>query len=296
MKISCIYLATGNLEWLINTSILNLIKNTDLKNHSYEIIIVFNGFKEESKNFLKFLSKYSLYYSDPLWTAKGYNLGAQYAKGEYLAFFHDDSTVKSPYWLDIALEKFIKDPILTAISSEYGNIDLSSFGLNKFKFLKCTPLIIKKNDFFRFGRFDENYLFGFEDIDFSFSLTQKGAKINKINFDYEHHKGSSTVSIFGSLKDFYKEFNFINLNVVNAKYFANKHNLSFNMFLTEEEIIQLPDLETLNKNKKDFADLIKANYFIKKNKPEAAKAVLDSLHDKYKTNFLFQKISEKLTN
>lgn len=294
MKLSCIFLATANIEWLIEKGIPLLKQNTRLSGNEYEIIIIYNGFKEYQKHHINQLKQYRFFISDTLWVAKGYNLGAQYAQGEYLAFFHDDSMVTSPYWLDIVFDEFKNDPDLTAISSEYGNIDLSPFGLKNFNFLKCTPLIIKKSMFLEAGIFDENYLFGFEDIDFSFNLEYKGYKIKKVYFDYEHKKGSSSVLIFGNIKDFYKEFNFINLNVVNAKYFAKKYNLPFHVQLTNEEKNQLPDLEILNNNKKDFAELIMANYYINKNKLAIARDLLGNLSIRYCNNILFKKIKEKL--
>ena len=294
MKLSCIFLATANLRWLLETSLPSLIKNTDYNKYPFEIIIIFNGFKEEYQKEIELLSKWPLFFSDPLWVAKGYNLGAKYAQGEYLAFFHDDSAIKSTYWLDVVFEEFKNSPELVAVSPEIAVQDCTPFDLKDLSFPRCVPLIIKKEDFIKFGKFDEYYFFGFEDIDFGYTLQQNNYKFKQISFDYEHYKGSSTAIILGSLHDFYKAFDFVSLNYINSKYFSNKYKLPFEMDITKEGIALVPDLEILNSNKKDFADLIKSFYLLRNNRPEDSLTILYTLEKKYKDNFFYKRIKEKL--
>ena len=194
--LSCIILTTSNKEFVKNKLIPSIVNNTSVP---YEIVLVYNGYDKMPK-----MDNVKVVRSKPAWISYGYNLGAKYAKGEYLAIFHDDCIVRDKKWFEKCIENLNEEVIAVAPEQEFDN----PFIMER---LKCVPLVIKRNDFWKIGGFDEYYFFGKEELDFVFNILSKGFKYKKIDFGYEHYKAISTILLFSGRSDL--EFYF-GLNIV----------------------------------------------------------------------------------
>lgn len=194
--ISCIILLTANDEFVANHLIPSIIHNS--RGYEIEIRLVYNGLGADLSRFQNF----DVAYSEFACVAKGYNLGAQRSRGQYLAIFHDDCIVADPNWIPKSLTLLENGCI--AVTSELEE----SLGLgvqHPLLTLKNVPLVIKRERFFQLGGYDENYYVGYEDIDFTYQLLESEQSFSKVEMDYFHFNGMSTILLFGQNLSYFKQ-------------------------------------------------------------------------------------------
>ena len=129
--------------------------------------------------------------------AKAYNAGAQRARGEYLAFFHDDCILQDREW--IAKSLALLEQGETAVTPEIDHI--LATGLPN---AKDVPLVISRENFFARGGYDENYYLGYEDLDFTHTLLRTGRPAAVVPLDYVHAKGMSTIIMHSKKPDLFR--------------------------------------------------------------------------------------------
>ena len=139
--------------------------------------------------------------------ARSCNQGSTLAKGEFLIFLHNNTEVQ-PNWYQPLLDDFVQydniaatAPILVypeetvlgrivdnlGIYINYYNIDnlykeipyASPLARKRrfFQIISATCLVITKKLFVDIGKFDENFINGFEDVDLCLRLSEKGYRM-----------------------------------------------------------------------------------------------------------------------
>ena len=205
IKISIIIPAYNN-TFLTKNCLESIIENTCTDN--YEIIVIDNG---SDMDFIQEISTMSLNNSKikyirnemNLGFAKACNQGARSANGKYLVFLNNDTLITNNNWLSELIEPLI-DNQETAICGAkllYPDKTIQHGGIgffkgnpihlyrnkkhnyppaNRKKFLNAVTAAcfsINKTDFFDIGQFDENFINGFEDVDFCLRTISIGKKI-----------------------------------------------------------------------------------------------------------------------
>ncbi len=205
--ISCIILLNENDLFVRDLTIPSIIFNS--KNTPIEIIVVSNGKTEFKSDNVKVIK------SDLYHIPKAYNKAASIAKGNYVAFFHDDCFLSDEHWIDKCIYNLTDEVI--AVGPEYhkfmGNEDyvlrISSDKENKYSdhsggFLKEVPLVMEKNIFFEIGGFPEDELFGQEDIFIHKKILELDKKNKKVDVKNYHFEGISTFLLFSNKNNLVK--------------------------------------------------------------------------------------------
>ncbi len=190
--VSCIILLTANDFFVRTLAIPSLIINS--RNYEIEIIIAYNG----TKSSLEELSEFPVVFSEFGWVAKGYNAGARMAKGDYIAIFHDDCLINDPNWIQKCIDAL--DHETWAVSPEIRHSS-SSFPLTV---AKNIPLFMRKDVFDSLDGYDENYYFGCEDVDFTYSIMSKAKKIEQVDLNIFHGSGMSTIIFISNRAKMYR--------------------------------------------------------------------------------------------
>jgi glycosyltransferase involved in cell wall biosynthesis len=115
--------------------------------------------------------------------AKGYNLGARHARGEYLALFHDDCFLDDPLWIEKAISAL--DNGAAAITPEIDH-------WRQVPVAKAVPLVLRRADFIAAGGYDEYYYAGVEDMDLTVTLLRSGPDVRQLPIGYRHLRGMGT--------------------------------------------------------------------------------------------------------
>jgi len=226
--ISCIILLTMNDLFVKNHLIPSIIKSSE--SYPIEIIVIYNG-KSANLNYFK---QFKVIKSSPFWVSKGYNIGAKYAKGKYLAIFHDDCIINDKNWIKKAIS--ILDKKVYAVSPEF-----------KGKTAKNVPLIIKKNKFLEIGGYDEHYFMGKEDTDFSANILLRNKKIRKIKLKSIHFGGMSTMILFSKYSS---KFKFLfSYNILPKEILSQFLEYYFQLFKEKKIGIYLDEIYMSNKYK-----------------------------------------------
>lgn len=204
-----------------------LLKTTSQKETPFEIIIIDNGAEPKLKKIIKEIKKMKLLFvkfinnKNNLGTSKGFNIGAQKAKGYYLCFFNSDYYM-SIGWLKSMIDCFEHKKNIGLVSCSTnvtGNDDERCNNeyeiIGNYKESKCAiaQMFTTKNIWEEVGGFDENYFFSHEDLDFNMKIRKKGYKIfvNRKTFGYHDHEHLRKMSCEGH-KQVHKS----------RKYFINK--------------------------------------------------------------------------
>lgn len=194
--LSCIILLTANDPFVAHHLIPSIIHNS--RGYEIEIRLVYNGLGADLRRFQNF----DVAYSEFACVAKGYNLGARRSRGKYLAIFHDDCIVADPNWIPKCLT--LLENQYVAVTSELEN----NLGLgiqHPLLTLKNVPLVIERERFFQLGGYDENYYVGYEDVDFTYQLLEREQAFSKVEMDYFHFNGMSTILLFGGNLSYFKQ-------------------------------------------------------------------------------------------
>jgi GT2 family glycosyltransferase len=181
--VSCIIVLTANDLFVAEHLIPSLLHST--AGTSAEIIVVCNGLNCDRSQF----RNCRVLDSDFGQVARAYNQGAAAARGELLAFFHDDCLMNDPTWVSQSLLLLATGRVL-AVTPEVQEKTLS------FRTAKCVPLIIRRQEFLRLGGFDEELFIGYEDADFSYTIYENGGQIAHLPLAYLHFSGMSSILMF----------------------------------------------------------------------------------------------------
>lgn len=225
--VSIIILNWNQLTFL-KECINSLIKNTEYPN--FEIIIVDNGSEERgTKDYLQSLPFQVILNSHNLGYARGNNLAAKYAKGEYLVFLNND-TLAQKNWLkpliDIMNER--QDCGVAGSKLLYPDGHIQHIGVafdwrgNRRHIYKNYPadippaqevreceavtgacFIIRKKIFEDVGGFDDRFKNGSEDIDLCLKVRAKGYRIFFCPYSVMIHFEKTSLKTRGN---FYKKW------------------------------------------------------------------------------------------
>lgn len=218
--VSIILPTKGNLKLL--KPCIESIEKSSYKN--YEIIIVDNSKKEETRKYLGGLQHKVLFYNESFNFAKINNFAVKYARGEHVIFLNDDTQVISQDWIEKMLEHSVKPTVGTVgvllfylndtiqhagVLIGVGGITSHAFeGLQRndpgYKGLvqtvrECSAvtgacLMIKKGLFEQVGGFDEQLAFSFNDVDLCLRLREKGYLVIYTPDAQLYHHGTASRS------------------------------------------------------------------------------------------------------
>lgn len=171
---------------------LNSVLNQSYQD--WECIIVNDGSVDETESIAKKLIKkdgrFKLVSQANAGLSAARNRGIQEAKGTYILPLDADDMI-APHYIDYAVKEFKRDKNLKLVYSKaekFGVVnkewDLPAYSLQTLKknnIIFCSA-VFKKNDWLRFGGYDEKLRNGWEDWDFWLSLLKDGGKVNKLDY------------------------------------------------------------------------------------------------------------------
>lgn len=208
---------------------INSVLNQTYRN--FEVIVVDNCSDDGSAEFLakNFPEINVIMNKSNLGFAKGNNIGATAAKGDYIAFLNND-TEAYPNWLEELVKSITKNESIMACSSKMlmfnkrnvinsagGGLNLLMYGWDiglyeedegqydserYIPFACAGAMIIRKEVLNRLGLFDEKYFIYGEDVDLGVRLNLAGYKVLYVPTAIVYHKYGATVGP-GSLKKRY---------------------------------------------------------------------------------------------
>ncbi|MBU1261695.1 glycosyltransferase family 2 protein, partial [bacterium] len=204
--VSIVILTHNKLE-LTKECIESIYEFTDPS--TFELVIIDNASTDATPPYLSKISHQyknikGIYNDQNISFARGCNQGAGVAEGDYLLFLNNDTRV-TPNWLDEILLVFKNEEkagivgsrllypdgrlqhagvVLTLWNGLPINIDVNVEGevprtLETRKVFAVTGacMLIRKNLFFDCKGFDEEYVYGYEDIDLCMKVREKGYNI-----------------------------------------------------------------------------------------------------------------------
>jgi len=191
----------------------------------YEIIIIDNASTDGTREFLNtFESNIRIITNrENLGFAKACNQGVRASKGRYVLLLNND-TIPQPGWLESMLSEAESDEKIAIVGScllypEHNTIQhigvtvgnsnglLYPYHIHRFKRLERVPdahrskdyqavtgacMLIRRKIFDRIGLFDEQFINGYEDIDFCFRVIQAGYRIRYCHRSRVYHYESIT--------------------------------------------------------------------------------------------------------
>ncbi len=217
--ISIIIPTKGKIK-LLKECIESIETRSSYKN--YEIIIVDNSRKEETRKYLAGLKHKVLFYNEPFNFAKINNFAVKYARGEHILFLNDDTQVISQDWMEQMLEHSIK-PDVGAVGAllfylnntiQHAGVLIGVGGITSHAFeglargepgykglvqtvRECSAvtgacIMIKKSLFEQIGGFDEKLAFSFNDVDLCLRLREKGYLVIYTPHAQLYHHGTAS--------------------------------------------------------------------------------------------------------
>jgi len=221
-RVSIIILNWNKLEYL-KQCILSIKENTDYPN--YEVVILDNGSSEAgTKEYLSTLKHKNIINKKNIGFAKGNNMAAQIADGEFLLFVNNDIVVHKN-WLAPLIKLFQENADCGIAGNKllYPDGTIQHIGMmfdhkgvsqNIFKGYPAdipqandilereavigACMLIKKEVFTQAGGFDERYINGFEDIDLCLKVRALGFKVMYCPFSVATHFEKITTNSKGT--------------------------------------------------------------------------------------------------
>ena len=215
-----IIIPTKDNTKLLKTCIESIETKSSYKN--YEIIIVDNGNKEETKKYLGNLKHKTLSYDMPFNFSKINNLAVKNAGGEHVIFLNDDTQIVSQNWIESMLEHSVRSAVgVVGALLLYPNNTIQHAGVligvcgvashafeglsrndSGYKGLvqtvrECSAvtgacMMIKKSLFEEIGGFDENLAYSFNDVDLCLRLGKRGYVIIYTPHAILYHHGTAS--------------------------------------------------------------------------------------------------------
>jgi GT2 family glycosyltransferase len=201
----------------------------------FDTIFIDNGSKKIYKKTLPAFFTAVIRFETNLGFSVANNIGAQYAKGKWLAFLNTDA-FPEPDWLEKMFQAAEQNPEYTAFSSkqiQYGypdvldgggdsyhvtgmawrrfyNNDVKRYGLHTEEVFSACPTaaLYSREEFLKVGGFDEDFFSYFEDVDLGFRLRLNGAKCLYVPEAVVHHVGSAST---GKRSDFSVYYGYRNM-------------------------------------------------------------------------------------
>jgi len=178
--ISIIIPTYNHLEPCLKPCVTSMLK-TNLRDS--EVVIVCNGCKDGSEDYVKSLGKPFRLVSTPeaLGYTKAINLGIVASNGDKLVLMNDDNVILDwgQNWLQILEDPLDKENLVMAGSSK----DVWAKGM---PFLVFSLVMIRRKTLYEFGLLDEAFNPGAgEDCDFSLKCLQKGYKYRQVPKEFD---------------------------------------------------------------------------------------------------------------
>ncbi len=187
------------------TACLKSISDSDFPKENFEIILVDNGSSDNTRNIAQQFNINIL--CNKIKNISGLrNLGAEYAKGDILAFVDADCVVSSQ-WLknasvhisDKNLAAWGAPPVIpenaTWVQKAWFLIRQKETRVQYVDWLESMNLFVRKNQFFNIGGFNES-LETCEDVDFCYRIRKYGKIISDSNINVIHLGEAGTVNEF----------------------------------------------------------------------------------------------------
>ena len=149
IDVSCIIISNCNDLFVKERTIPSIIENS--KSHNIEIIVADNSLKQNFE-----YEGVKVIHTEPYHIPKAYNTGVKEASGKYVAFFHDDCEILDYKWITKLINYLDDETILVGVEKHTHPHDGISY-------LKEVPSMMKREDFYLVGQYDETYYFGYED-------------------------------------------------------------------------------------------------------------------------------------
>ena len=209
---------------------LNSLSQTNYKN--FEIIVVDNKSEDGSVEFLH--SNYPHVKIIELNKNYGFaipnNIAAKTAKGKYLVFLNNDTSVTCDWLSELILtmesdktiaigQSLLKKPS-GQIESSGDFIDKNGIAYSKTEDIhmvtnilsaRAASMIIRRDTFLDLGGFDENYFVSFEDVEICWKAWLWGYNVVIIPKSIAYHYGGQTVKKFSKIIAFHGTKNYVSL-------------------------------------------------------------------------------------
>ncbi len=191
---------------------LSSLEKIDYKN--YEIILVDNNSTDTSVEYVKntYPSITIIKLNRNYGFAEPNNVGAKNAKGDYLLFLNNDTTV-NPNFISEMVNVLEQDPQIAICQSlllkPNGEVDSSGDFIDtlgrayssknkenevkKILSARGASMMVRKNSFWDLGGFDKRFFASFEDVDLGWRAWIWGYKIVLVPNSIVYHKGGQTV-------------------------------------------------------------------------------------------------------
>lgn len=248
IKFSIIIVSYNNVE-ILEECIKSIFRHNDIGN-SLEVIIVDNSPNEDLYFYIKDKYKKILIIKN---TNSGFgdgnNIGVSHSNGEYLLFLNPDTILVEPIFR-FAINKFEENPEIglfgVKLLDENMNDNLSYYFLkdkgivnnqllkifNKMNlfipnkmFISGANMFMRKSDFIKIGKFDNNFFMYMEERD----LTMRLIKLKKKNAFY---KDKSIIHLEGQSSD--KGSKSFRIQLDSLKYFCEKYDMNYNEILNKK--------------------------------------------------------------
>lgn len=277
---------------LLKPCLDSILTNTEL---SYEIIIVDNNSDDGSIEFLEknYPNVKIIKLNKNYGFALPNNIAAKVAKGKFLAFLNNDTTV-TPNWLSELVHAVQNDKKIIMAQSLLlhpdGSVDSSGDFIDnlgraysnhdkpqKIRYIlspRAASMIIRKDAFLDLGGFDEDYFASFEDVDLGWRSWLWGYKAIVVPTSIVYHTGRQTVEKISNTIAFHGIKNNIFLRMTNFDFpdavrsiflmgiilLANKI-FGVSLITNIDQRLKIPDLKTI----------FQASFWILKNLNKIAK-------------------------
>ena len=224
----------------------SVLEKTDYPN--YEIIIVDNGSKNETIDYLKDISQKNenitcIFNKENLGFAKANNIGINASNGHYIVLLNND-TIVTKGWISGLIRNLetedkigIVGPVTNNISNEakinvsYNLNEIDRFAYDytttnfgkkfEIKVLAMFCVMLKKQIVEEIGMLDESFEIGmFEDDDYSERIKAAGYKVICCRDVFIHHFGNMTFKLLGNEK-------YLEIFDKNKKIYEKKHEIKF---------------------------------------------------------------------